>query len=81
MQLKITEELDKKLKRLKDRKQLNIIKKKVIQILKNPEHFKPLKGSLHGTRRVHIKKSFVLTYEIKEDTVILLDYEHHDKIY
>jgi len=38
---------------------------------------------LYGIYRVHIDKSFVLTYEIdeKNKTVKLLDYEHHDKIY
>jgi mRNA-degrading endonuclease RelE of RelBE toxin-antitoxin system len=36
-----------------------------------------------GQRRVHIGKSFVLTFEILEDkkVVRLLDYAHHDKIY
>ncbi len=38
---------------------------------------------MHGARRVHIGKSFVLIYEIDErsKSVKLLDYEHHDVIY
>jgi len=36
-----------------------------------------------GIRRVHIGKSFVLTFEILEKLklVRLLDYDHHDNIY
>jgi len=67
----------------KNPKQMQIIFKKIEQIVENPYHFKPLKGDMHGARRVHIDKSFVLTYEIDEENKVvrLLDYEHHDKIY
>lgn len=67
----------------KNPKQMKIIYKKVEQILENPYHFKPLRGDMHGARRVHIDKSFVLIYEIDEANklVRLLDYDHHDKIY
>jgi YafQ family addiction module toxin component len=67
----------------KNPKQMNIIVKKIEQILENPLHFKPLRGDMHGSRRVHIDKSFVLTYELDEinKIVTLLDYDHHDRIY
>ena len=67
----------------KDKMLLEIINKKVRQILLNPQHFKPLKGDMHGARRVHINTSFVLLYEIDEERRIvrLLDFDHHDKIY
>ena len=83
--LDISEKLDEILRKLekKNKKQLEIINKKVKQILQNPYHFKPLRGSMHGTRRVHIDTSFVLTYEIDEKNKIvkLLDFDHHDNIY
>ncbi len=83
--LEISEELERKFTKLakKNKKQLEIINKKVKQILENPYHFKPLSGDMHGARRVHIDKSFVLTYEIDEGRkmVKLLDYDHHDNIY
>lgn len=62
---------------------LRIIDKKIKQIRQNPYHFKPLKGSMRGERRVHIETSFVLTYEIDEDKklVRILDFDHHDKVY
>ena len=67
----------------KNRKQLLIIHKKVEEIRENPYHYKPLRGDMKGARRVHIDKSFVLTYEVNEEdkVVRLLDYDHHDNIY
>ena len=83
--LDIYEELEKKFSKLakKNNKQLEIIHKKVEEIRRNPHHYKPLKGDMHGARRVHIDKSFVLTYEVDEKNkrVRLLDYDHHDNIY
>ena len=76
------EEIFSKLVR-KNPKQLEIINKKISQIRENPHRFKPLHFPLAGMRRVHIDKSFVLTYQIDEKTktVIVEDYDHHDKIY
>ena len=84
-QLQISEELDKVFSKLanKNKKQLQIIQKKIDQILQNPYHFKPLRGDMHGARRVHIDTSFVLTYEIDEDKKLIriLDFDHHDHVY
>ena len=84
-ELQISEEADGKFKKLakKNRKQLEIITKKVEEILEDPFRFKPLRGDMHGARRVHIDKSFVLIYEVleNENVVRILDYDHHDKIY
>ena len=83
--LDISGEADKKFQKLKNRNkhQLDIIDGKIRQILDNPYHFKPLRGDMHGARRVHIDKPFVLTYEIIESkkAVRILDYGHHDDIY
>jgi len=66
----------------KNQKQMQIIADKIQQIAENPHHFKPLKGDMSGSRRVHFGH-FALTYEIDEEkqTVIILDYDHHDNIY
>ena len=42
------------------------IRKKMEQIVENPERFKHLRYGLKGERRVHILKSFVLRYEVKK---------------
>ncbi|MBT4540854.1 type II toxin-antitoxin system mRNA interferase toxin, RelE/StbE family [Candidatus Woesearchaeota archaeon] len=83
--LDISEKAEKVFSRLMNKsiKQLKIINKKIIQIRLNPYHFKPLRGDMHGLRRVHIDKHFVLVYEIDEDNklVRILDYGHHDDVY
>lgn len=83
--LDISDELEKIFGKLakKNKKQLLIIHKKVEEIRENPSHYKPLRGDMKGARRVHIDKSFVLTYEIDEENKVvrLLDYDHHDNIY
>ena len=75
---KITKKLFKK-----DPSQLLALEKKAQEILLDPYRFKPLSGKMHGLYRVHIMKSFVLTYEILESEKIVkfLDYDHHDNIY
>ncbi|CEA14190.1 MULTISPECIES: type II toxin-antitoxin system RelE/ParE family toxin [Methanobacterium] len=82
--LEINNRVDKNFKKLekRDKKQIRIIRKKLLQVLEDPYRFKPLQNDMYGLRRVHIG-SFVLVYEIieAEKTVLLLDYRHHDHIY
>ncbi len=81
----ISDKIDKLFSKLakKDKEQLIKLHKKVEEIRKNPYHFKLLRGDMHGARRVHIGNSFVLIYEIDEQSksIKLLDYDHHDAIY
>ncbi len=83
--LAIKKSLDKKFKKLKkkDRKMLELIYKKVQEILDNPYRFKLLKKPLQNKKRVHIGGSFVLIYEVNEEEkiVTLIDFDHHDNIY
>ena len=55
---------------------------KILEISKNPGLGKPLRNVLKGKRRVHVG-SFVLVYSIdkKNETVIFINFEHHDKVY
>lgn len=75
-----------KLKR-KDPKRTGIIYKKVKQIINSDEaiieHYKNLRYDLKDEKRVHIDKSFVLTfkYDKKRKFVLFLDFDHHDNIY
>jgi len=81
--LKSLKSWKKKLAKLgkKNRKQLSIINKKVLEILKNPHRYKNLKGDMKGAKRVHIDSHFVLIFEAQGNVVRLLDYDHHNKIY
>ena len=55
----------------KNPEQMNMTAKKIEQILETPRHFKPLREDMHGAIRVHIGKSFVLTYGIDEENKIM----------
>jgi mRNA interferase RelE/StbE/toxin YoeB len=83
--LELSKQADLKFKKLgkKQSKRMEMIEKKVKQIVEDPYRFKPLRGNMHGIRRVHIDKSFVLIYEIDEQRkyVRILDFEHHDRVY
>lgn len=67
----------------KDKRLYEAAMKKIKDIVEHPHHFKPLRHDLKGRRRVHIEKSFVLTFKIDEDEekVVFLDLRHHDKVY
>jgi len=65
----------------KNTKHREIITKKLREILRNPEHYKPLRHDMKGYRRVHIDKSFVLIFKIEGNRIIVQDYGHHDDIY
>ena len=60
--LELSKQADLKFKKLGKRqpKRMEIIEKKVKQIIEDPYRFKPLRGNMQGIRRVHIDKSFVL---------------------
>jgi len=67
----------------KNPKQLEIIEKKIKEVVQNPQHYKNLKRPMQHLKRVHIDKSFILLFSVDEarKTVIIEDYDHHDKIY
>ena len=54
--------------------------KKLKEIRKNPEHYKPLRNVLAGCRGVHLDP-FVIIFEIKGDLIIVHYVKHHDKAY
>jgi mRNA interferase RelE/StbE/toxin YoeB len=82
--LKLSDKLIEKFHKMekKNKKQLEIINKKVLEIRENPNRFKPLSNIMKGFRRVHFG-SYVLVYSIdeKNKTVVLEDFDHHDEIY
>jgi YafQ family addiction module toxin component len=83
--LEVRESVDRTFSKLakKNPKQMRIIDKKIKQVLETPLHFKPLRAPMQHLRRVHIDKSFVLTYSVDEqnEVVIIEDYDHHDNVY
>ena len=83
--LNIKPDLEKTLKKLakRNRKQLEIILKKIDEILENPHRYKNLRAPLNDWKRVHVDKHFVIIFSIDEESksVTLEDYDHHDNIY
>jgi len=69
----------KKLKK-KDKVLFEQIQKKLIDLVQNPDHYKPLKNILAGYRRIHFG-SFVLIYKIEGDIVRIISLDHHDQSY
>lgn len=59
------------------------ISNKTKEILRNPDHYKHLRGEFAGEQRVHILKSFVLRFTVNKNTrtVCLLAFDHHDNVY
>lgn len=83
--LAIRRQLDEKLKKLikKNRNQYELVMKKTQEIVLNPQHYKNLRAPLQHWKRVHVDCNFVLTFSVDDNTktVVLEDFEHHDKIY
>jgi len=69
----------KKLKK-KDITLFNRIQKKLIELVEDPEHYKPLSNILAGYRRIHFG-SFVLVYKIEENVIKIIFLDHHDRAY
>lgn len=83
--LEVEEELNKRFVKLakRDKQTMSAVDKKVLEILENPYHFKPLRAPLQNKRRVHIAGSFVLIFDVDEEskTVRLLEFDRHDYAY
>ena len=84
--LDIKPEADEIFKKLikKNKRQLEIIDKKIKEIRENPQHiYKFLAKPLQTFNRVHIDKHFVLIFKIDhENRVVEIYYfDHHDNIY
>ena len=60
------------------------LKRKILQLAEldqtGIEHLKNLKGELSHLKRVHIN-SFVLTFQLRDNTIIFESFTHHDKAY
>jgi len=66
-----------------DRRRIEIIDRKIEQILQDPYMFKPLRAPMQHMRRVHVDKSHVLVYSIDETKkrIYVERYKHHDDAY
>lgn len=71
----------------KDKKKVEIINKKIKEIVNNDsetiKRYKNLRRDLKDFKRVHIDKHFVLTFnvDVKNNFILFYDFDHHDKVY
>lgn len=82
-EFELTETIDDKFRKLERKNKVLLIacRKKILEIIENPYHYKHL---MHIDKfRVHVGGSFVMTYRVFEDKklIVFLDIEHHDKAY
>ena len=80
--IEFSAEFDKSMKKLKkkDKALFEQIQKKLIELVQNPEHYKPLRNVLAGFRRLHFG-NFVLIYKIEVNIIRIISLEHHDMAY
>ena len=84
--LEVKPTADRILKKLakKNRRQLEIISKKITEIRRNPDHkHKHLRKPLEDFYRVHIDKNFVIIFDIDhlDEVVTIYYFDHHDNVY
>ena len=81
-QIEFSDEFDRSMRKLKkkDKVFFEQIQKKLLEIVENQDHFKPLRNVLAGYRRIHFG-SFVLIYAIDGEVVRIISVDHHDRAY
>ena len=77
-----TDKFDSSARQIKRKKSVLFgkLSKQIGKIIKNPEVGKPLRNVMRNYRRIHVG-SFVLIYEIRDEQIRFIDFDHHDKIY
>jgi addiction module RelE/StbE family toxin len=78
--IEYTKEFRDDIKKIRDKKVKNRIKKIIQKIVDDLGLGKPLKYELKGLRSVKLPP-FRIIYEYKDNTVILLKFEHREKVY
>jgi len=66
----------------RDPKRYEIVEKKIRSICEEPYTSKPLRRPMQNMRREHVKP-FVIVFSVDElsGTVVIENFDHHDKIY
>ena len=80
--IEFSDEVEKSIQKLKKRDKVLFqqIRRKLIALVNDPDHFKPLQNVLAGFRRIRFG-SFVLIYKIEGEHVRIISLDHHDNAY
>lgn len=76
----ITDEFRKEIKKVKDKTVQERIKKILSKISDNPSVGKPLRYTMKGLRSLRIPP-FRLIYKIETDRIILISFKHRKEVY
>ena len=71
---------EKNIKRIKDKKIKERVKKQILKIIKNPESGNFLIGERKGERKIYVGP-FRLLYAYKDNKIYLIDFDKRDRIY
>jgi addiction module RelE/StbE family toxin len=75
-----TEKFEKEFKKIKDKGLREKLKKQIVKIIENPDLGKPLRYDLKGEWTIYVKP-YRLIYKVEGDKLILLRFEHREKVY
>lgn len=75
-----TDKFEEEFKKIKDKGLKEKLKKQIHKITQNPGFGKPLRYNLRGERTIYVKP-FRLIYKVESDKLILLRFEHREKVY
>jgi len=75
-----TQKFERELRKQKDEALKNRVRRKIREIIANPETGKPLKFELRGERSIRIPP-YRLIYAVEGDTLYLLRFQHREKVY
>lgn len=75
-----TEKFEREFKKIKDAGLKEKLKKQMKKITENPNFGKPLRYDLKGEWTIYVKP-YRLIYKVEDDKLILLRFEHRDKVY
>jgi mRNA-degrading endonuclease RelE of RelBE toxin-antitoxin system len=76
----VTDNFEKDIRKMKDRKVKERIDKEVKKISANPDFGKPLEYGLKGEKTIRIKP-YRLIYKVEGTNLILLRFEHRKGVY
>lgn len=83
--LEVKDSVDKIFQKLSERnpKQLEIVRKKIHEIMGRPFGYKHLRKPLEGFDRVHVDSNFVLIFHFDHvNKLLIIDhFDHHDYVY
>lgn len=75
-----TKKFERELRKVKDKKLKAHVKKRIEEVIANPDIGKPLRFELKGERSIRIAP-YRLIYAVQGDTLYLLRFEHREEVY